>query len=398
MSGVRERVQSGVVATRTPNRTKQSVKTSKFEFDAPQFEDFCHPRYAGQRRLLEEAVLPAEQRTEWMVDEIEEEEEETRAMETSGDSGDEWFQRPHLEHEPTSPFSPVGALISPERDTPRSTTATTPRSTPRPISKSTPRSVQQDSLMSPRSFRSPTPVRGLGLRSKPQRVIPGNSGGSSLASAASPQLSSPMVMEFSQIASLVKSPTTRWQVTMADPRSSSSIERSVIPSLSDTSLPTITGWSSIPETPPVLASALFDADMAALGKRSLPKDSPMVRKELPIPLIKRIGLASRAMRVPAPEPPGVDSLTIEPIAAPPRRSSITVTKKRSPVIKRLRVDARFCPAPSVLKSKTGSRNTSPLKTVVPPKKEKPVKLDDLKKLLAEHNQKLRPQMNITRRR
>jgi hypothetical protein len=254
-----------------------------------------------------------------------------------------------------------------------------------------------------------------------------------------------MVMEFSQLASLVKSPTTRWQVTMANPRSSSSIERAAIPSLSDTSLPTITGWSSIPETPPVLASALFDADMAALGKRSFPKDSPMantlstintinainaIKKEPPLPLIKRIGLASRAMRVPALEPLGVESLNLESTATNQRLSStatnqrlsstttnqklssITATQGHSPVeaaqrrspvtavIKRLRVDARFCPAPtvSVLKSKSGSRNTSPVKTAVPSKKDKPVKLDDLKKLLAEHNQKLRPQMNITRRR
>jgi hypothetical protein len=379
MSGALQK-NRGIIATRTPNRTKKPAsKSHKFEFDAPQFEDFCHPRYFEQRKLLEEIVLPPEQRSEWSIKELPAEDL------SEATSEGEWFQRPHLEHEPTSPFSPVGALITPESNTPRST----------------PRSMLRNSGGSPlsarRHFQSPnTPVRGLGLRSRPQRILPGHSGGSSYGSPpmASPLFTSPITMEYSQIESLVKSPTTRWQVTMADPRSSSSIERSVIIPVSDTSLPTVAGWSSIPETPPILASAVFDPDIAALGKRSLPKDSPMVKKEQPMPLIKRIGLASRALRVPAEIEAEVEESNSAPMSVPvpvPVPAPI-------PVIKRLRVDAKFCPAPLVFKSKNGSKDTSPIKAAPLSKKEKPVKLYDLKKLLAEHNQKLRPQMNITRRR
>jgi hypothetical protein len=120
---------------------------------------------------------------------------------------------------------------------------------------------------------------------------------------------------------------------------------------SSTSLPSVAGWSSIPETPPILASAaIFEMDaVATLRKRSLPKDSPLsiVHKRVDdetIP-VRRIGLASRAMRVPAQpyEDDEVNQQTVE------QSISSIVVRPKSPSIKRVRVDARFCPVPAPVK-------------------------------------------------
>lgn len=461
----------------------QRRKRNKFDFDAPQFEDFTKPRYQRRKRILDEMVLPAEKRKsqsgiEWQVEdisrressngqrpvnEIENEQEEAEDS-GSGSSNDEWFQTRHSEHEPSSPQSPAGPLITPESNGKRSIGASLNSemspNTSRPIRSSpltrtggsTPRALSMASPLTAshgRNFPSSTTttkyISPLGLRSKPMRIL--SAGGASAERKGSSPSSGPLQLFYPEM-NEIKSPTGNrghppssllpstaahrdsWRM---EPRSSSSIEHNLMtprrPSAlepdaaqqSDSSMnmPSITAWSSIPETPPILsvkmlsttatASAAATAADDELGMQlveerlptlSVSKKKPHVVADPPgLGVARRIGLTSRAMRVPAetllnanPLAIAVDGALVDNSPRPP-----------SPAIKRLRVDARFCPAPAPVKSRSGS----PPPPTKPPtatsmggrrEKDKTIKVDDLKKLLAEHNQKLRSQVNITRRR
>lgn len=187
-----------------------------------------------------------------------------------------------------------------------------------------------------------------------------------------------------------------------------------LPALVQTSELPPTNWSSsIPATPPILTASLLrlldqvdkaDEGEARQGTKVSEQFLPAradegdeqrnKRSHSPVSAI-RGGIGSRAMRVPAVNnnPPPVHL-----------HAQIRASPLQLPIIKRVKVDGRFCPAPPP--GRTGSRSASPpgaaaaTTTVPATKKEKPVKLDDLRRLLAEHNQKLRPHPhnNITRRR
>ena len=460
-----------LVATRTPSRTNRSHSTvgsdgqSKFDFDAPQFEDFTKPQYRHTKRLLEIAVLPPEQRSDWKVQDCPRDglggQDEPFDDHNFGDCGpdggwrmeedliEDWFQRHHTEHEPSSPFSPAGPLITPESanranvrlyGTPRSATRTKGPVGQSPLSLgdfhtgSAPRQSIQH-VSTPR-----TPLRSFGLRAKPMRVLASASDcSSSLGGIGSAMQNTALTNSTAEEESesmntptmrLSRKASTRWRVSVLttdhlddivgrDARRSSSIDgyHHSSPSGADfpladqeeearrdtdelrrrlsTSLPSIAGWSSIPESPPVLACGLtFDDDVNYLGKRPLPKESPIALAAAERDKgLRRIGLGAKALRV---ERPAVD---IEDYRPPP--ALLARPKARSPLIKRVKVDARFCPAPPVIKSRNGSPKetaTSSFPLAMVGKKEKPVKLDELKKLLADHNQKLRPQINFNRRR
>lgn len=384
-----------VLATRTPNRTRQTVgrlsleKTDKFAFDAPQFQDFTHPRYRTIKRRLEEVVLPEEEREEWQVEEL-----SAEAFDSPNKDDYEWFQTRHLEHEPSSPPTPTGPLITPD-NSPLSRTWETPKRT---------HSIPSNSPLSPlfsSAGRRTTPLRSLGLRSKPMRVIanPSDSGASSAEG-------SDASLRFSQSSniSLIKTPTInrsrrvtprnpkKWQIaslivdhddvtgTIDSARRSSSIERakelptSPIQSLierenklgtSPLTFGDTNHWSSIPETPPMLNSALIfdneggaldhfddkglfhedDGPVLAIGKRSMPEETPVASKDEHPKAnaeIRRIGLTSKALRVErAPE-------EFEEYKPPPHILRRPPLSAKSPVIKRLKMDAKFCPAPPVI--------------------------------------------------
>lgn len=480
---------SVVVATRTPRRANcrpvrdQGRGHSKFDFDAPQFEDFTKPQYRNAKRLLELAVLPPEQRSDWKVEECSangagpDENFDSQNLLEGGLGGnawdrevveDDWFQRYHAEHEPSSPVTPAGPLITPDSthhhshprplDTPQSATRTATTTVGRsPLSPySQTEGARTGSTHQPGTRRGSTPrtpLRSFGLRAKPMRVLASASDCSSSLGGISSAMQQAAISnsttdedEDEDDSTSMNTPTTRlsrkasarWRVSILaaeqlllgeiaerrEARRSSSIDGRCRSSQSridltleepeartstfadvhrlSTSVPSMAGWSSIPETPPVLACGLiFDEDPNYLGKRSLPKDS----SPAPFGQIKRagegggggggglrkIGLGSRAVRVERP------TVELEEYRPPP--ALLARSKARSPLIKRVKVDARFCPAPPAIKSK----NASPARLPPPPplgpgKREKPVKLDELKKLLADHNQKLRPQINFNRRR
>jgi hypothetical protein len=89
--------------------------------------------------------------------------------------------------------------------------------------------------------------------------------------------------------------------------------------------------------------------------------------------LRKLGLASRATRV---------QVQIDEQGTVPVMTTTTATSKNvSPDIKRIRTDSKFCPAPSIPHNPITMRK---------PTTEKPAKIDDLKKILAEHNQRIRP--------
>ena len=440
-----------IIATRTPARARQkSVKQDKFEFDAPQFEDFTQPRYLRKLQLLEQVVLPPEQRSEWTVHTVD---LLTHNEDSATDDGDaEWFEIAHFEHEPSSPMSPAGPLITPIHN-----------STYSPMGSV----LVQDT---PHISSSPKRLFTGGLRSKPMRIPRGTSDASDGGSAGS-------LRSFYSEMEDIKSPTTgnrkgtntRWQVVSLggnnpimlrenkdrmDPRTSISIERSLVGTRDSevsgtsglvtedekriqslmvssdnelqgnmTTSPLNTNWSSIPATPLLLAAPLLllqenddnqhqgkdknehtKSDIAEHErKRSLP-----ISARKPSPLTRRlVGLASRAMRVPASTTTTTSEANFfdshDQHAQQKALGSGYVPSplrlRISPVIKRVKVNARFCPAP-LPRSRQPSPPSQQPKKEGTSKKERPVKLDDLKKLLAEHNQRLRPPHtnNITRRR
>lgn len=397
----------GSSTIRTPKRTSQTLLPSKtlynvggekvnaFEFDAPQYEDFSKPQYWSLRRLLEEIVLPPEQRSVWAIENIPVEllpfphsvvDESSGENNSEGDDN-EWFQRAHTEHEPTSPSTPVGPLITPERKSSISLGKATcrPHSTINSGTKS-PQSNHDGPLNSDLQ-QTPTPVRNFGLCSKPMRVLHAIGGDSPFLQSSVGGGSSPTNFYYSQV-NEIKSPTTgRWNVAVMslEARNSSSIEEDghssdIAASNNTTSIPSIGGWSSIPETPPILASGiLLDGDpnlTVTLRKRSLPKDSPLSimynPSESSNPPARRIGLASRVLRTQQqlivesskdsprmqenscplvePEP---DEPKSKPRLEPPQppHSPILFRRKNRPkpppptAIKRVRVDGRFCPVP-----------------------------------------------------
>ena len=439
---------SAIIATRTPARVRRtSIKQDKFEFDAPQFEDFTQPRYLRKLQLLEQVVLPPEQRSEWTVHTVD---SLTQDEDGATDADAEWFEIAHFEHEPSSPMSPAGPLITPVYNSNYS-----------PMDSVLVQDTPHVSSSSKRLFTG-------GLRSKPMRIPRGASDASGSGSVGS-------LRSFYSEMEEIKSPTTgnrkganaRWQVvslvdnnptmleennTRMDPRTSISIERSlvgtrdsgmsrisgtsdlviedekriqspIVPSDDElqgnmTTSPLNTNWSSIPATPLLLAAPLLflhDSNDSQHRDKSKNEDTRLGtaehdrKRSLPVsarrtsPLTRRIvGLASRAMRVPtstATETKFFDSheQSTQQKAIGSGYAPSPLRPRISPVVKRVKVNARFCPAPL-----PRSRQPSPPQQHKEriSKKEKPVKLDDLKKLLAEHNQRLRPPPtnNITRRR
>lgn len=202
-----------------------------------------------------------------------------------------------------------------------------------------------------------------------------------------------------------------------------------------------TNWSSsIPATPPILTASLLrlldqasqgdgdedgaiSMDRQPSGAHSRAEGEGGGRKSphAPLPLSTRGGIGSRAIRVPAVHNPSLVQSQIQ-VPVPAKASPLHL-----PIVKRVKVDGRFCPVPPP-SGRASSKSTSPppsgngnltamsVSSTAPPalapasaalagpatRKDRPVKLDDLKKLLAEHNQKLRPHPhphnNITRRR
>lgn len=379
---------------------------AKFEFDAPQFEDFTQPQYWLQKQLLEQAVLPAEQRVAWSVEDLSLAAAAAAAPPLpspnaslgggGGDGGGEdWFQRVHHEHEPTSPPTPAGPLISPSPLRPRAFCTSTPppaKHAASPLHRLYRQSQGQsytqhhsDHSPSPHQSLVSTPLRGnFGLRAKPGRVLhavhaaqaqgQGEAAAHSAARLPLPQIKTPTSRRVSF--SLSPASPAGWRVAPLGrlPRRSSSIEGAGsfrdtgtdTGTGTDTSLPSVADWSSIPETPPLSISGAAGRDSAGgrASKRTrvhLPPSpcphaaSPVGHEDRAQARGRRLGTALRAVRVPPAAETG--DAAAAAASAPLARDATAA----SPILKRVKVDAKFCPAPVAKVSSARPRVTAAVK-------------------------------------
>lgn len=150
------------------------------------------------------------------------------------------------------------------------------------------------------------------------------------------------------------------------------------------SFPSLEGWLATASPSNREGSSPFHQDTNSLVQSSpsppqprLPLDEPEYEEaENKKPVLRKLGMASKPGRVQIPQPP------------PPSNSGNS-TARPSPTNKRIKTDAHFfTPAPHEQPSKSVQGAAQPILIQQP--KPKNVKIEDLKKLLAEHNQRLRP--------
>lgn len=202
-----------------------------FEFDAPRYTNFSSKKFSETRRLLNKIVLNQEDNTAEEEEEkdegnnddstnsrinfismdivVENEDEDEFVsfniedyVDESSDEIDEWFNRFHPLHEPLLPQSPPGPLISPERSgfKPQSLRASPLKldfsnDSPAKRKQQPDFSAANNSPIKSASSFTPTadlntPSKGpntrIGLRSKPARILkPANANGSSINSSPS---------------------------------------------------------------------------------------------------------------------------------------------------------------------------------------------------------------------
>ncbi len=270
---------------------------------------------------------------------------------------DEWFQSVHPCHEPTSPISPAGPLISPDTGKRASRTNLL-------IIHKTPVKPEQENhemFMSPNvSVRRPGDEdKPGGLRSKPMRILTRDS---SLSKRSSMHMLTSDVSDMQM--SIVKTGSTirHTDVDIV----TSPIRKFVLEAqqqdemlLSDdnwtigrmSSLPSLEGWlsSSNRESPP---------------KQESPKIAPACG-------LRKFGMGAKAER----------------IQIPTKTDSLEASSHPSPNFKRIKADTNiFTPLPTL--QPPTDHPTRPPPIVKNSKKD--VKIEDLKKILAEHNQRLRP--------
>lgn len=406
-----------------------------FDFDAPRFTDFCRGKYRETKRLLDQIVLKSAP----VQDENAVEENVFGTFDSSELSEGWWFEQPHHSHEPSSPLPPVGPLLSSQDlmgegdlapseqpmscfDLEMAAEMATPSlaaasSAQRPLQRLDHLHSSSSAYMSPNvSVLRP----GGRLRAKPGRVLASRPSEqapppSTLSRASTPsKRSSPMLSFDSSLSScrdmmisghgspLRHSPLL---ASLASPRPPSSPgqthRRNLFTSRlsqlhhptdsvqrgsplttvghSDrfrsednwtdgriSSLPSLEGWLAAESRSSLLHMAMDDGD------RTTAPPSPMNIDEAVDPVdtrpaahlgLRKLGLGSRATRVQLPVPPSQE-----------QAASSTSTRNPSPCVKRIRTEpAAFTQAPPSRSTKPGN-----------------VKIEDLKKILAEHNQRIRP--------
>lgn len=169
----------------------------RFEFDAPRYTNFSSKKYRETRKLLNKLVLNREDDAELeskttgdidatdtnycddIVNITEIEDHEVILDDISDDSSeiDEWFNRFHPLQEPLRPMTPPGPLISPEKisfNSFKSAVSLNLKASPLKLGNQSPR------------IELNTPSKGpntrIGLRSKPARVLKGSNTSSSSTS------------------------------------------------------------------------------------------------------------------------------------------------------------------------------------------------------------------------
>lgn len=420
---------------RTQGRRSSSSKNQflidPFDFDARRFTDFSKPKYRKVKKLLDQIVLknPPEENIEPDCN--------ADGFDSSGMSEGYWFEHVHHSHEPSSPLPSAGPLLSSEdlRDEPirvdstdnfestNSRQVVTPSvaagtSAQKIMNRLEPLHSSSSAHMSPNvSVLRP----GGRLRAKPGRVLASRpSEHSRLQSHASTpsKRSSPMLSFDSSLSSyrdmmisdesMQGSPLRHspLMASLATPQIPSSPVRRHHRSLfaaqisqepgsvqrgsplttvghSDrfrsednwtdgriSSLPSLEGWLAEESRSSLLHMALEEVRDTNPPSPMRIDEGPsemMADSRPPILGLRKLGLGSRPERVQLPPPPSHEN------------SSANSTRIPSPSMKRIRTEPTAftqAPAPSL-----------PPK---PPARPGNVRIDDLKKILAEHNQRIRP--------
>lgn len=384
----------------------------RFEFDAPRYTNFSSVKFRETRRLLNKLVLnqeetepePEPERTE---ENLVNDESDSEAFEDlisftlreNSDSSDidEWFNRFHPLHEPLRPMTPPGPLISPEKLFVFK---------PQQSLKASPLKLNSSGDASPKTSTTVncelnTPSKGpntrIGLRSKPARVLKSNNINTSFDSSPSSlvrsnfstnndPLSSPTrsTLRDSNIKSPIRSSPIRPNISLLPSpiRTNTNIACSPVRINQNfiMSSPLKQQYQHQSMTPSRRLSTASNASSITLSVSSLTKtfyNDPMARVSSPT---KK---AEQHEAAPHNSPLKMKTKFSEGISSPLRKAVGVLQLEEEP------------PAPVVSSNNLKKRLTDgPLTNVkIEPKKHRPTvneELEDIKKLLSQHNNRIRP--------
>lgn len=370
------------------SETDSSCWSPRFEFDAPRYTNFNSKKYQETRRRLNKLILGE---TEGDCETENNVEIDSKAPEnldddifiskspqySASDSSseiDEWFSRFHPLHEPLRPMTPPGPLISPER---RRLGVGLSCLIASPLKLETDSSFTQSPTQSKTAgpFVN-TPSKGpntrIGLRSKPARVLKSGAGVSSSSNSPSKSFinSSP--------SSLIRS-TNFFQ----DTSTAVSPARSSVPFRDSALSPlrSMRGSEFSPIRSPIRAFSPVCSPIRAFPPASrTPQHSPSLSStdsaiSLNVSSLTKNGLVS-PIKLPS-SPLKMKSKFSEGTASPLRNSILfqpeMITRKRPPN-----------------PTETLSTNLTAGSTKIRKHPKIDAELEDIKKLLSQHNNRIRP--------
>lgn len=375
--------------------TERTPFLPQFEFDAPRYKNFCHKKWRSTRRLLNKIVLKIDESStsEDEDEDVDEKRADANALkdgvteefsllmnfedaeqlfsksldeeegETDYEELDAWFNRFHPLHEPLRPMTPPGPLLSPERTAiqhlPLRNFPTT-SSPQKPPSFSSPRSPakqqqQQQFQMAPRPT---SPLKQVTSNQSPLRP----------ATLQSPQRKQPLQSPIKQ--------QQHFSSNSPISGNNSPIRRMQSPLLSSPirTFSPLARLSSLQSSPILRSPQKKSFSTPATVGTSVCSSGAAPKSPL------KIGLRAKAARVLKPESPLNDS-----ISNPPTQEPAVAAAKR-----KLHERNEETPAAHAASDNDDSRaKRSKRKKAAAVE----VDLDDIKKLLSQHNSRLRPHSN-----
>lgn len=189
----------------SPIKTEENDKicwSPRFEFDAPRYANFSSNKFRETRRLLNKLVLNQD-------DDSSEDSKESRindnntaittdfnsdsdgfedliSFDSDSSDIDEWFNRFHPLHEPLRPMTPPGPLISPEKLFVFRPQPLNLKASPLKLNSADANSPKLSAVNCDLNTPSKGPNTRIGLRSKPARVLKSNNNLSNSSFNSSP--------------------------------------------------------------------------------------------------------------------------------------------------------------------------------------------------------------------
>ena len=381
----------------------------RFEFDAPKYTNFCSKKYRETGKLLNRLILSQEDAgDDDKKKKLAGEKEETKVQLFSKDDIfikyddddkysspsdsdsieiDEWFNRSHPLHEPLRPMTPPGPLISPERTTNKNNFKSLWTSPLKLDFSKDPSASMRNSPRCELNTPSKGPNTRIGLRSKPARVLKSSQsssigsggigivigsdsiGGTSISSSPSSLIKTNFSNNLNNNSPNVRSPIRNLNYTSPIKQSQSLLMTT--PTKSSVASPT----SSLTLSVSSLTKHFYDNDHHQSVLNSPIKiDSPLKMKSISKSTIARSFPEASPLR----KDVGIDILQIEEEKQTnPKKRSNPVESKIAPVV----LSKPTSPATS---STENSKKQRPFPSRID------AELADIKKLLSQHNSRLRP--------